>query len=126
PICIIDYPFGISSLDVRTYSLHSVKEKGAKEVEIVAPYHFIKNKDFKKLQEDVQSIVTVAKKINLSIKYVVDQNNPIIDDTVRTRINRIIGSSGINSISTSLGFFDKSTEHGDNVLRMRNIKNKIG
>jgi hypothetical protein len=37
-----------------------------------------------------------------------------------------MSSTRIPLISTSLGFFDQDIDHGDNVLKMRNIKNKVG
>lgn len=125
PICAIDYPYGNMSHDVRSYCMHAAKEKGAKEIEIVAPYHFIENKDFKNIFEDAKNIVNLAKKLDLKIKYVLDQNNPKLDDGVKTRIYRILSQCGIEIISTSLGFFDKKDDHSNSILKMRSIKSKI-
>jgi deoxyribose-phosphate aldolase len=126
PICAIDYPYGNSSIDVRTYSVTSAKENGAKEIEIVAPYHLIVEKDFRHVYEDIQSILTAAKKYEIAVKYVLDLNSPFIDDAIRTKLCRVMTSTRVPAISTSLGFYDENIDHGDNILKMRNIKNKVG
>lgn len=126
PIAVIDYPFGNSSIDVRAYSLASAKEKGAKEVEIVAPYPMIANHDFRGIYEDAQSLVAAAKKYDISIKYVLDQNSEFIEDSIRTKLCRIMSSTRVPFISTSLGYFDEEIDHSDNIVKMRALKNKIG
>jgi deoxyribose-phosphate aldolase len=126
PIAAIDYPFGSSSLDVRAYAVHSAHEKGAREIEIVAPYKLIAERNFRRLYDDAQTIMNAAHKIGIAVKYVVDQNSPYIDDGVRTKLCRIITSVRAPIISTSLGFFDREIDHSDSVLKMRNIKNKTG
>jgi deoxyribose-phosphate aldolase len=126
PICAIDYPFGDSSIDVRTYSVASAKEKGAKEVEIVAPYNLLLEKDFRRIYEDVQSLVTASKKYDIGFRYVIDQNSPYIDDAIRTKLCRVISSTHVPAVSVSLGYFDTEISHSDNIVKMRAMKNKVG
>ena len=126
PICAVDYPFGSSSLDVRNYSIMSAKEKGAKEVEVVAPYHLIANNDFKHVYDDAQNIISTAKKANVGIKYVLDQNGPFIDDAVRSKLARLISSTRMPVVSTSLGYFESKVDHADSIIKMRTMKSKSG
>lgn len=126
PITIIDYPFGMMSLDARAYSIQSAKEKGAKEVEIVAPYPLLVRKDFKAILADLQNICNIAKKCDINLKYVLDLNNKEYDDSVIAKMCRIFMSSKINIVSTSLGYFDKNQSNTDLILKMRSIKNKVG
>ncbi len=125
-ICAIDYPFGSSSLDVRNYSIMAAKEKGAKEIEIVAPYHLIANKDFRRVYDDAQNVISTAKKANIGIKYVIDQNGPFFDDEVRSKLARLIDNTRLPTISTSLGFFQNKSDHADNIIKMRTLKSKAG
>lgn len=126
PICAIDYPYGSSSTDVRTYSVMSAKEKGAREVEIVIPYHLVVAKDLRAIFNDVQSVMNAAKKSDISVKYVIDQNSHYLDDGARTTLCRVMARAKVPIISTSLGFFDEKINHSDAVIRMRNLKNKVG
>lgn len=124
PIAVLDYPFGLSTQDVRSYSIISAKEKGAKEVEIVAPYHHIVNQDSVKLIDDVKSLVSTAKKVDIGLRYVIDQNCEFLDDSFKTKMCRILAQAKINKISVSMGFFDYKVDHGDNIIKMRNLKSK--
>jgi deoxyribose-phosphate aldolase len=127
PICTVDYPLGALSLDVRNYCIMSAKEKGIREVEIVAPYHFIVDRDFRSLDDDARSLMATAKKAGIKIKYVLDQNSPYFDDDVRAKVSRMIKENQIPVVSTSLGFFDKSSaDHADNVIKMRALKTRGG
>lgn len=126
PICAIDYPFGSSSLDVRNYSIMSAKEKGAKEVEVVAPYHLIAKNDFKHVYDDAQNILSTAKKASIGIKYVLDQNGPYMDDAVRSKLARLISSVRLPVVSSSLGYFESKVDHADNIIKMRTMKSKSG
>lgn len=127
PICVIDYPFGSSSLDVRNYAIGSAKEKGIQEIEIVAPYHLIAQKDFRKVGGDIQAIVNKAKELKINVKYVLDQNCPFVDDTVRSRLCTILKDLKVPILSTSMGFFDsKQSDHADSVIYMRDMKKKSG
>jgi deoxyribose-phosphate aldolase len=124
PICIIDYPFGSSSLDVRNYSILSAKEKGAKEVEIVAPYDLILDQDFHAVSNDLKSLLNAANKANIGIKYVIDYSNKLIDDNTRLRMSRILSSIKTPLVSTSLGFYDKIINHSDNIIKIRDLKSR--
>lgn len=127
PICAIDYPFGSSSLDVRNYSIMSAHEKGAKEVEIVTPYHFIAVEDFRLVYNDAQSIMNTAKKAGVSLKYVLDDGNPYMNnDKVRSQLTRFVRDAQIPYVSNSLGFFPQKGDHADNIIKMRNFKSKAG
>lgn len=125
PICMIDYPSGSSSLDVRNYMIMAAKEKGAKEVEIVAPYQLIVEKEFRKIHDDISGLNATAVKMGITLKYVLDQNNEILDDGVRTKICRILSSNKVPILSTSLGYFDGKLDHTDNILKMRGTKAKL-
>lgn len=124
PICILDYPYGSSSQDIRTYSILSAKEKGAKEIEIVAPYHLYQKKDFENILADMKSLVLTANRAGISIKYIIDQNSGFVEDSMKTKLCRMISSSKMPIVSSSSGFFDKDINHPDNILKMRALKSK--
>jgi deoxyribose-phosphate aldolase len=124
PICTVDYPLGFSSLDVRNYSVMSAHEKGAREVEIVAPYHLIADEDFHRIYKDAQGIMNTANKTETNIKYVLDQNNSYMNDRIRSQLAKIVLSTKIPVVSTSLGFFSEKVDHADEIIKMRNLKSK--
>lgn len=126
PICLLDFPYGDSSSDIRAYSIHSAKEKGAKEIEISAAYHLINSQDWRELTNEIKNIQATAEKANIGYKYIID--NCMIKGSagVATRLCRIISQTKIPIVSVSSGLFDKKEQLADNILKMRNIKHKGG
>lgn len=125
PIAAIDYPFGTLPKDVRSYSIMSARECGAKEVEIVAPYVHLANKSFDKIDDDVKTLQSMASKTGMTLRYVVDQYCDMFDDGVKSRLYRLLAINQVKSVSISLGFYeDEGFDHSDNILKMRHVKNK--
>lgn len=123
PIAMIDYPFGASTLDVRNYNIISAKEKGTKEVEIIAPYHFLAEKNFAAFEHDMKATTMTAAKHQIKIKYVIDLSVKFFKEDILSRIARIANSCGV-FLSTSTGFFDDKINHSNLILKIRAIKNK--
>lgn len=117
PVCVLDYPYGVSTTDVRNYSIIAAKEKGAKEIEIVCPNHLVG--DFKQIENDVRALSLVASKSGLKLKYLVDTST-LAEEGCLTRIGRICHNFGVG-ISV---FNSKRIDHSDNILKIRSIKNK--
>ncbi len=126
PICVIDYPFGNSGKDVRAYSLQSAKENGAKEVEVIAPYDLIAQKDFKSVYNDIFNLLKLSKTVDIDVKYVFDKQSMPMDDDLIKKVYRVISAAKIPILSTSVGYFENKDNHADNVLQMRNFKMKTG
>jgi deoxyribose-phosphate aldolase len=125
PVAAVDYPFGTMPQDVRSYSIMSARECGAKEVEIVAPYAHLANKSFDKVNDDVKTLQSMASKTDVVLRYVVDQYCDLFDDGVKSRLYRLFAMNKVKAVSTSLGFYeDDSFDHSDNILKMRHVKNK--
>lgn len=127
PITVLDYPFGSMSLDIRNYALGSAKERGIKEIEIVAPYPLIAQKEFGKVGRDLEILSAKARELRIGIKYVLDYNCPFVDDTVRSKMCQLLKDYKVPMLSTSLGFYDsKTSDHADSVIYMRDMKRKSG
>lgn len=125
-VAAIDYPFGSSSTDVRVYGIHSAKERGAQEVEVMVPYALVLSNDTKALSDDMLNVLAAAQKADIALRYVVDINSPHIDEAARNKLIRLMGANKVQTVSISLGFFDTKVNHSETVLKMRNIKNKSG
>lgn len=125
-IGIIDYPFGGSSQAARSYAIHTAKENGCDEVEIVAPYAQIAYGYLKEIDSDLDTITTTSQKLGIKITYVIDHNSEYLDKGIFTRVCRVIAKYKPDNICLSLGFFDNDISHSDNIVKARSIKSKIG
>lgn len=126
PICAIDFPFGSLSTDVRTYSILAAKEKGAKEVEIVAPYHLFCRQYLPDIKKDLDNLVYMAKKVEITLKYVIDGNSMFMSDYVQKRVIDMLTKVTPDYVSTSLGFYDdfEGYSHEDSILFSRTLHKK--
>jgi deoxyribose-phosphate aldolase len=125
-IGIIDYPFGGSCQAARAYAIHTAKENGCDEVEIVAPYMQIAYGFLKEIDSDLDIITTTGQKLGVKVTYVIDQNSEYLDKGIFTRVCRTISKYKPDKICLSLGFFDKGIDHSDNIVKARSIKSKVG
>src|SRR6185436_18101702 len=124
PICSLDNPLGLLASDVRVYSLQSAKEKGAEEVEISAPYHLIKSKDFKAIAEDAQNLMNASVKYKIKLRYILDTSKGL-DDSIKSKLYNILATAKIPCIvNTYEGIDDKKC--ANDILNLRHIKKKIG
>lgn len=126
PIATIDYPFGSLSSDVRTYAIISAANKGAKEVEIVAPTSLILNKELKKLDKDLENIILTCAKVKVGFKYIVDYRQfKAFSASIQSRILRMISTNEVPIVSTSLGIWDLSDDVIiDEVMWVKDVKKK--
>jgi deoxyribose-phosphate aldolase len=124
PVSLIDFPFGQSSMASRSYSVLDAKEKGAKEVEVVAPYGLFAEEEFGKIHEDLKNLTTAAAKANVKFRYIIDYKSPYLNDVIKTKILKILSIIKPNSVSSASGYFDGDVDNSDNILFLRNIKTK--
>lgn len=124
--CLIDFPYGSSSHDLRAYAVHSAKEKGAKHIEIIAPYGLIVKKDFHAVHTDIENIVKACDKLQMGLTYVIDQNSSFINESSRIKMCKIVSNLRLPCLSLSAGFYDDEISHKDNILNLRKFKDKIG
>ena len=124
PICLIDHPFGNSSIAVRIFSIYDAKEKGAREIEIFAPKNKLETKDFKGIHEDIMSINSACERVGIAYKYVYPAEDN--DEQSKTRICRSLSVAKTEFITTisEFDYKNRQVDNSDSIIRMRNIKNK--
>ncbi len=124
-ICMVDYPLGNGSMDIRSYAIISAKEKGAKEVEICAPYDLINEENFQQLLEDGQNLIKISSKYDVPLKYIIDKSRLNCSDETQAKVYKMIGSLKIPCVSTHLDNMRKNHSRSDDIINMRNLKSKI-
>ncbi len=69
---VIDYPFGLSSIDARkTETTHALKS-GAKIIELVAPNHALCNKKYDRFRKDINEQKTLCDRYEAELRYIID------------------------------------------------------
>ena len=125
-ICVIDYPFGCQSIDVRAYQVQSAKMHGANEVEVVAPYSMFVQGDVESISTDIKTLCGIATECKMKLRYVLDTECMFISEKMRNFVCHKIAGSNINIISTSLGYYDDDISISDRVFWLRDIRSLSG
>jgi deoxyribose-phosphate aldolase len=118
---IIDYPLGISDTYARNYLVKNSIGYGAKHINMVAPNHYLINKNYNKLKEDIASNVEICKTHKVEISYTLEYRVFTYDSLYR--VCKILQSGGINKIYISTGF--RVDDIHDHILAIAMIKKNV-
>lgn len=69
---VIDYPFGLSSIESRRVETENALKAGAKMIELVAPNHALCNKKYDKFRKDINEQKALCDRHNAELRYVID------------------------------------------------------
>lgn len=118
---IIDYPLGISDQYARNYFVKNAISSGAKHINIVAPNHYLINKNYTKLKEDVTSNVEICKTHKVELSYSLEYR--VFTYDCLYRVCKILQSNGVGQIYISTGF--RVDDIHDHILAMAMIKKNV-
>jgi deoxyribose-phosphate aldolase len=69
---VIDYPFGLSSIESRRVETENALKAGAKIIELVAPNHALCNKKYDKFRKDINEQKALCDRHNAELRYIID------------------------------------------------------
>ena len=69
---VIDYPFGLSSIESRRVETENALKAGAKMIELVAPNHALCNKKYDKFRKDINEQKALCDRHNAELRYIID------------------------------------------------------
>lgn len=69
---IIDYPFGISSIDARRVETEQALKNGAQIIELIAPNHALCNKKYDRFRKDINEQKDLCNRYDAELRYVID------------------------------------------------------
>ena len=69
---VIDFPFGYSHTASKVESIKKAKDAGADAVDVVTNYGFIVNDEWSKYENDIETVVYAANRLDLEIKLILE------------------------------------------------------
>jgi deoxyribose-phosphate aldolase len=69
---VIDYPFGLSSIDARKAETTNALKSGAKIIELVAPNHALCNKKYDRFRKDINEQKSLCDRHDAELRYIID------------------------------------------------------
>lgn len=121
-IAAIDHPYGTLSTEVRAFATLSAIEKGAKEIDICAPYDAFYNGRTGMIEADIKTIGAIAKEHNVKVNYTI--NPSCISNKPKTTpwLAKVLKSSAIQYISTSISPLFGPKDTSDTIIWLRDMK----
>lgn len=121
----LDYPLGLSDLKLRAKILSSIVDSYDIDiVSIVLPTHYLVNRKYDKIREEIKQSIDIAKTIdpNMGIRYILEYRR--FDHSILAKICDILIQNNIYEIYPSTGLF--IDDINDNIIASMFLTKKTG
>ncbi|MFW6135110.1 MAG: deoxyribose-phosphate aldolase [Elusimicrobiota bacterium] len=122
-ICtVIGFPLGANLSRVKAYEAREAVKEGADEIDMVINISALKDKDYKKVEQDILGVVKSAK--GLICKVILE--TALLNNQEKEIGCQIAVEAGAHFVKTSTGFQKSGATVGDVQLMRRIVGNRIG
>lgn len=117
----IDFPMGVSDFKSRISQIEFVAKNGADKIDVLVPTHFVCNRKYDKLRDDIKASTELCQKLNIDIRYILEYR--VFTYETLYKVAQILGSYGIKEIFPSSGYMLDNII--DNILAGVMINKKV-
>ena len=122
-ICtVVGFPLGANLSSVKAYEAREATREGADEIDMVINISALKDKDYKKVQQDIQAVVKSAK--GLICKVILE--TVLLSNEEKEIGCKIAGEAGAHFVKTSTGFESGGATVEDVQLMRKTVGNHMG
>ncbi len=125
--CVIGFPHGNSSIEVKAFETEKAIEDGATEIDMVVNIGKVLGEQWDYVEEELSTLVAITKKHNAVLK-VIFENDYLPEDKYKIRLCEICSKLKIDYVKTSSGFgfvkgddgkysYEGATEHDLRLMR---------
>lgn len=123
-ICtVIGFPLGANTSEVKGYEAADAISKGANEVDMVINVGALKSKQYKKVLNDIEAVVSVAKGKAL-VKVIIE--TALLTQEEKVKACELAKKAGANCVKTSTGFSTGGAIVEDIVLMRETVGPNMG
>lgn len=119
----VGFPFGHELTSVKSFECEKNIENGASEIDMVMNVAALKNKDFALVENDIKSVVEMAKKNKVKVKVILETCYLTAEEKVIA--SKISLDAGASFIKTSTGYASDGAKVEDIKLMLDAVKEKI-
>ena len=102
---VIGFPFGYNYITTKATEAQQAVEEGAQELDMVMNVSALKNKDYALLEEEVQTILAIAKNKGSALKVIIESG--VLSNEEIIRCCELYRQFDINFLKTSTGYAEK-------------------
>jgi deoxyribose-phosphate aldolase len=101
--CVIGFPHGNSSIEVKVFETKKAVEDGAREIDMVINIGKVLGNQWDYVEKEIESVVRITKENNAILK-VIFENDYLPDDSYKIRLCEICSKLKVDFVKTSTGF----------------------
>jgi len=101
PCCVIGFPFGTHTPEVKKYEAQEAIQNGAKELDMVINVGAVKSNDWQLVKRDIQAVVD-ASKGKAGVKVIIE--TALLTDEEKVKVCAVCKIAGADFVKTCTGF----------------------
>lgn len=121
---VIGFPLGSTTTEVKKVEAEQAIENGAEEIDMVINVGQLKGGNFDYVENDIQTLVNVAKRHNALVKVIIE--TALLTDKEKVQASLISKNAGADFVKTSTGFSKGGATVGDVALMKYVVGKGIG
>jgi len=121
---VIGFPLGSTTTEVKKVEAEQAIENGAEEIDMVINVGQLKGGNFDYVENDIQTVVNVAKRHNALVKVIIE--TALLTDKEKVQASLISKNAGADFVKTSTGFSKGGATVGDVALMKYVVGKGIG
>jgi len=121
---VIGFPLGSTTTGVKKVEAEQAIENGAQELDMVINVGQLKGGNFDYVEQDIRTVVNVAKRHNVLIKVIIE--TALLTDKEKVQASLISKNAGADFVKTSTGFSKGGATVGDVALMKYVVGKGIG
>lgn len=123
PCCVIAFPLGASTPEVKAFEAFDAVQHGAREVDMVINVGAIKSGDWKLVRRDIEAVVNAVKE-NAKVKVIIE--TCLLTDEEKVKACAVAKLAGANFVKTSTGFSTGGAKVEDIRLMRETVGTELG
>jgi len=121
---VIGFPLGSTTTEVKKVEAEQAIENGVEEIDMVINVGQLKGGNFDYVENDIQTVVNVAKRHNALVKVIIE--TALLTDKEKVQASLISKNAGADFVKTSTGFSKGGATVGDVALMKYVVGKGIG
>ena len=118
----IDFPYGLSSTQVRLHEVILAIKQGASFIDLVINNSYIKEKNWRKIREDLKACLSVCNQNNVELRAIIEYRLFSVDTVLL--MCELFNANGVHHVINSTGFI--ADDISDNAIISHQMQEKTG
>lgn len=122
-VTVVGFPLGYSTTPAKVEETRKAIDEGADEIDMVINIAALKNKDYSYVENDIQTITTLAHLRNKKVKVIIE--TALLTQDEKIKACEICAKIGVDFVKTSTGFASSGAKVADIELLRKKLPENI-